>query len=40
MITLNGHSGIARRARPGTHEHRPLEYGFRDLGCAEPRNDD
>src|SRR6267143_4084868 len=33
------HSGIARRARPGTHEHRPLENGFRARRCAAPRND-
>src|SRR5437588_9040611 len=25
---LKRHSGIARRARPGIHEHGPLEYGF------------
>src|SRR5207302_6227797 len=33
------HSGIARRARPGIHEHRPLAYGFRVRRCAAPRND-
>ncbi len=31
------HSGIARRARPGTHEHGPLEYGFRARCGACPR---
>jgi hypothetical protein len=34
------HSGIARRARPGIHEHRPLENGFRARRCAAPRNDE
>src|SRR5881227_3507374 len=24
---------------PGTHEHGPLEYGFRARRCAAPRND-
>jgi len=32
------HSGIAHRARPGTHEHRPLEYGFRARPSGPPRN--
>ena len=29
LIRQACHSGIARRARPGIHEHEPLEYGFR-----------
>ncbi len=33
------HSGAARRAEPGTHEHRPLENGFRARSLASPRND-
>src|ERR1051326_5092631 len=31
--------GAERATQPGTHEHKPLEYGFRVLGCAKPRND-
>src|SRR5438445_10117790 len=31
---------MARRARPGTHEHGPLENGFRARRCAAPRNDE
>src|SRR5204863_6727163 len=36
---ISRHSGIAREARPGIHEHGPLENGFRSRGCAAPRND-
>src|SRR5438105_1908549 len=33
------HSGGRSAARqPGTHEHRPLEYGFRVPTCCRPRN--
>src|SRR5690349_15327810 len=35
-----GHSGFARRARPGIQERRPLENGFRARRYAAPRNDD
>src|SRR5436309_4781220 len=37
---MDSHSGMARRAGPGIHEHGPLEYGFRARRCASPRNDD
>jgi hypothetical protein len=33
------HSGAPRRGEPGTHEHRPLEYGFRVCRFAASRND-
>ena len=34
------HSGAPRSGEPGSHEHRPLEYGFRARGLAPaPRND-
>lgn len=32
--------GAAKGREPGTHEHRPLEYGFRVRRFASPRNDD
>jgi hypothetical protein len=32
--------GPSAARQPGTHEHRPLEYGFRACRCAAPRNDD
>src|SRR6266436_8837522 len=35
----NRHSGAARRAEPGTHIHRPLEYRFRACRFAASRND-
>src|ERR1051326_6733220 len=38
-LSNNRHSGIGRRSRPGIHEHKPLEYGFRARRCAAPRND-
>jgi hypothetical protein len=31
--------GPSAARQPGTHEHRPLEYGFRARRCAAPRND-
>jgi hypothetical protein len=30
---------MAQKARPGIHEHGPLEYGFRARGFTAPRND-
>ena len=33
------HSGASRSGEPGTHEHRPLEYGFRVRRSAASRND-
>src|SRR6266853_2110161 len=36
---MDSHSGMARRAGPGIHEHGPLEYGFRARRGAAPRND-
>src|SRR5437764_12193363 len=32
--------GSPRRARPGIHEYRPLENGFRVRRSAAPRNDE
>src|SRR5213078_663426 len=39
LHTKSRHSGAPRSGEPGTHKHRPLEYGFRARRCAAPRND-
>src|SRR5258706_259041 len=35
----NCHSGAPHSGEPGTHKHRPLEYGFRACRFAASRND-
>jgi len=39
ILAISCHSGMPRKGRPGIHEHRPLEYGFRARRCSASRND-